>query len=69
MNKIKKTILGLLLFCVLPLQAFYRDEPLITPDVIAFLEEFFQENPNARVLEFGSGVIDRMAFYSLGEGS
>lgn len=33
-----------------------RNEPWLVEEAIKFLEEFFQENPNAIVLEFGSGA-------------
>jgi predicted O-methyltransferase YrrM len=33
-----------------------RDEPWLTERAVGFLEKFFQEKPNAYVLEFGSGA-------------
>lgn len=33
-----------------------RDYPWLTKDAIIFLTNFLKENPNARILEFGSGA-------------
>ncbi len=33
-----------------------RSVPWLSEDAIAFLEDFLQKNPNARILEFGSGA-------------
>jgi len=38
------------------LSAFNRTEPLLTPKAIEFLEEYLSSNPNAKILEFGSGA-------------
>jgi len=36
--------------------ATFRTEPWLTETSISFLEEFFKKNPEAKVLEFGSGA-------------
>ena len=53
----KKRIFFSLVFLFLPLIAGpFRPIPWLTTDSIKFLEQYFLENKNPRVLEFGSGA-------------
>lgn len=52
----KFLVLRFFLFLVASIPLFGRNEPWLTESAIEFLKEFFEQKPNATVLEFGSGA-------------